>query len=242
MEKDLNVFAVDSLGNYTVKTITVNNLDNTKPTISKAQVQGNKLVINSNDEKEGLGEGSGVSKYRYITSLEKLENPEITAENSIEVSKDNEIILENLSEANFIYVIAEDRAGNISDVYELRLQKLVLKSKVNLNLAEGKGGVELDWSDYDIAGVYFAIYRKEETEENFEKIEDNFTNNTYTDILANDKSKPVAPTVNINTNSSEIQLDLSSSDSGTTYTYYVEVYDISTNALLKTSNKESVKI
>ncbi len=128
--------------------------------------------------------------------------------------------------------------------YAIR-EELLLTSKVNLKLAEGKGAVELDWIGYDPKDRYFVIYRKEENSENFEKIvnlEDKLSANNYTDILGNDKAKPNAPTVSVGTGTSDIQISLGSEDNGTTYTYYIEAYDSSTNALVATSNKQSVKI
>lgn len=235
----------DELGNTSSQEVTIDKIDNTVPTITAVKVEENKLVITSNDIKEGIGEGSGVIKYRYMTSAHRLQNPEFTAENSNEVNKDDEIIISNENNIDFIYVVAEDLVGNVSDVYELRLQDLVLSSKVNLDLADGKGGVELDWKDYDTTDTYFVIYRKEENQTEWEKIvdlNDKLSANSYIDILGNDKVKPIAPTIDVGTTLSEIQINFASEDNGTTYTYYVEAYDVRTNILMKTSNTQSVKM
>ena len=63
------VYYKDELGNTKAKTITIDKLDNTGPTITGASLTNNILTVMTHDRKEGVeGEGSGVAKYRYITS------------------------------------------------------------------------------------------------------------------------------------------------------------------------------
>ncbi len=47
---------------------------------------------------------------------------------------------------------------------------LVLNTNVNLNAANGKGGVDLDWSTYDATGKVFKAYQKKENSEEWETI------------------------------------------------------------------------
>ncbi len=98
----------DGLGNVSSKEITLDKLDNTAPTITNVEIHNNKLKVTSNDIHKTLGEGSGVTKYRYLASMEKLNNPELTLENSIEVRKYDEIIIPDVYKMKYVYVVAED--------------------------------------------------------------------------------------------------------------------------------------
>ncbi len=132
--------------------------------------------------------------------------------------------------------------GNIGNVYEFEIPQLVLTCKANLEVENGKGGVDLDWSTYDKKDKYFVIYRKEKNAENWEKIVDlekKLTENKYTDIFANDKEVPNAPSINISGSLEEnnININLTSLDNGTKYSYYVEAYDsANTDLLISVSN------
>ena len=66
-----------------------------------------------------------------------------------------------------------------------------------------------------------------------------YTNGKYIDDLGTDKAKPNTPTININKNieRDNIEITQSTTDEGTTYTYYIEAYDSTTNQLLAISNK-----
>jgi len=102
------IFYKDELNNIGTQEITIDKLDNTAPTITDSRFDNNKLLLESNDIKEGLGEGSGVTKYRFITSESKLENPEVTKENSVEVLINENIIIPDMVTAKYVYVVAED--------------------------------------------------------------------------------------------------------------------------------------
>lgn len=165
----------------------------------------------------------------------------------IEVEASGFLLNNNVKTQSYLEKVAWKKMSIplMNPIYTGIMKELILTSKVNLNLANGKGGIELDWSDYDITDTYFVVYRKEENQTEWEKIvdlDDKLSSNSYIDILGNDKAKPEAPTVNIGTSSSGIQINLSSNDSGTTYSYYIEAYDISTGTLMKSSNVKSVKI
>ncbi len=105
---DANVYYKDQLGNVITQKVTIDKLDNTAPTITRANFNNNKLLIESNDIKEGLGEGSGVVKYKYLASNEKLANPILTSDNSIEFLKDEEIKIPEFYKVKYVYIVAED--------------------------------------------------------------------------------------------------------------------------------------
>lgn len=105
--KELAVLYKDELGNSCMQKVTIDKIDNTSPTILYAGINNNILEIRANDVKEGLGEGSGVSKYRYITSKEKLDSPLVTA-SAIEVNKEDKVIISNIYDVRYIYIVAED--------------------------------------------------------------------------------------------------------------------------------------
>lgn len=238
--KELSVLYKDGLGNTTMQKITIDKLDNTAPSITKAELHNNKLNITSHDEHETLGEGSGVTKYRYLLSTEKIENPELNSSNSIEINKEDEAKINEIYKIKYIYIQAEDLVGNLSEIYEFEVPQLVLTSKVNLNTENEKGEVILDWSTYNIQDKYFVIYRKQENEDNWETIvslEEKFNGNNYIDISANDKILPNEPKINISEDveSNNITIVANSEDSGTKYVYYIEAYD-SNNNLLNISN------
>ncbi len=113
---------------------------------------------------------------------------------------------------------------------------------MNLDSENGKGEIELDWSEYDIEDKYFVIYRKQENSSKWEKIvdlNDKFNDNKYKDILANDKNNPNISQININPNKEKnnIEVNLLAEDIGTQYNYYIESYDSNTNLLIGISNE-----
>lgn len=104
--KTATLYCKDGLNNLSIQRVTIDKIDNTAPTILSANIHNNKLLVQSNDIKEGLGEGSGVKKYRYITSDKKLDNPNISS--GIEVDVKNEIIIDGIYNIKYVYVVAED--------------------------------------------------------------------------------------------------------------------------------------
>ncbi len=236
-QKKLSVLYKDGLGNMSIQKITIDKIDNTAPNITSGKFHNNILTLTSNDEHETLGEGSGVVKYRYLASEEKLENPEVTKSNSIEVKLNEEIKIKDIYKIKCIYVVAEDYVGNISEVYEFKAPELKLTATANLNTANGKGEIILDWSSYDTTDKYFVIYRKEENEAEWQKIvslEEKLTGSTYKDKVANDKKSPTATNINIDGNKEQnnIIITLNSTDTGSKYTYYIESYDSKNPQLL----------
>ena len=236
------VFYKDELNNISSQEITIDKLDNTAPTITGSRFDNNKLILEANDIKEGMGEGSGVVKYRFITSNTQYENPVVSNADSIEVLASEDMIIPNIAGVKYVYVVAEDNVGNVSEVYEVEVPHLDLRTEVNLSAANGKGTVELDWSTFELEDMYYVVYRKEKTAKEWTKIvslEDKLTAKKYTDNLGNDKAKPSAPTINITGNSVGNSIDISTvaTDNGTNYVYYVEAYDAIMGTLLKSSNK-----
>ena len=186
-----SVYFKDGLGNITTQVVTLEKIDNTAPSITNASLNNNVVSVTAHDRHSNLGEGSGVVKYRYITSVEKLENPEITENNSQEIDKDTELKIPNISEVKYIYVVAEDLVGNTSESYEIEVPQLVLTSRVS-----DQDTIILDWTGYDKANKYFVIYSKQEGEEEWKTvvgIDEKLNSNTYT--LGNDISKPEVPQI-----------------------------------------------
>ncbi len=238
--KQLSVLYKDGLGNTSIQRITIDKIDNTAPTITNTELHNNKITVTSHDEHKELGEGSGVVKYRYLASEEKIENPELTTENSIEVLKDEEIKIKDIYRMKYIYVVAEDYVGNISEIYEFKVPELKLTATVNPNTSNGKGEIILDWSSYDVEDKYFVVYRKKENETQWKKIvplEQKLTGSTYTDILANDETKTNTPNITItgDAGNNNVNIMSTTTDNGSTYTYYIEAYD-STGELLGKPN------
>ena len=238
--KELSVLYKDELNNTSIQKIIVDKIDNTAPTITMGMIHNNKLIVNANDIKEGIGEGSGIIKYRYITSSEKLENPEVLIESGIEVNAFDDIVIDSISEVKYVYVVAEDLVGNISEFYEVKVPELVLESKVNLEVKE-KGVVELDWSGYDILDKYFVIYRKQDEENEWEtlvNLEEKFNESHYMDNLGNDNAVPDVLEIIYNGDGEKnnIQIDIKSQDNGTKYMYYIEAYDVNNMNLLSSYN------
>ena len=124
--------------------------------------------MTANDRHETLGEGSGVSKYRFVVSKNKLETPVVSKSDSTEVAVDEELIIPNINEMKYVYVVAEDKAGNVSEIYEFEIPELELTTEVNLTAANGKGGVDLDWSTYDADNKVFKAYQRKDDEDGAE--------------------------------------------------------------------------
>ena len=81
-----------------------------------------------------------------------------------------DIVISDINTVKYVYVVAEDLVGNVSSVYEAEVPQLLLTSKVNIEAANGKGGVDLDWSTYDATNKIFKAYQKKEGSNEFETI------------------------------------------------------------------------
>lgn len=105
-EKQLTVLYKDELGNTSIQKISINKIDNTAPNITSVSIHNNKLKVYSNDIKEGMGEGSGITKYRYISSIKRLDNPDIS--NGTEININEEFIITDICNTKYVYIVAED--------------------------------------------------------------------------------------------------------------------------------------
>ncbi len=245
------LYIKDKLGNIRTEKVTISNLDNTAPTITNATINNSTITIEANDINKKLGEGSGIVNYRYIASNEKIENINMTQENSKLVEAKGNFKVENVKDLKYIYVMAIDRAGNESNIVEIEVPQLSLISRVNLQLAEGKGGVELDWPNYDKTNKMFKIYKKTEGSDewqivkNSNPIEGNLTDlfetTSYIDEMAQDMNAPEIPNIeigNINVETNKIPVAFSSNDKGNKYLFYVSAVDkMDKNEILSVSNQ-----
>ena len=130
--------------------------------------------------------------------------------------------------------------GNVSRVYEVVVPSFVVTSKVDLEIAEGKGGIILDWSDYDILDKYFVIYRKQNGEEEWKKLinlEEKFNGSYFIDNLGNDKGFSSVTEINVkgDEDRNNLKVDVSAIDSGTEHLYYIEAYDKNSVVLSKSN-------
>lgn len=113
------VYLKDGLGNEKMEKVDIGKLDNTAPTITNLRIEDNKIKVEANDRHETLGEGSGIVGYRYITSLEDI-NEEITEDEGTYIEA-SEIDLNNLTKVRYLYVAPVDRAGNIGTTEKIEL-------------------------------------------------------------------------------------------------------------------------
>lgn len=77
------------------------------------------MKITSNDRHEKLGGGSGIVGYRYLTSMEEI-NEEITESMGTYIEA-QEIPLDELKKAKYVYIAPVDRAGNIGNTVKVDL-------------------------------------------------------------------------------------------------------------------------
>lgn len=238
----------DGLGNVSSKEVTIDKLDNTAPTITKASLHNDLLTVIGNDMHEGIGEGSGITQYKYAISDNQLspnEQNNLSFIDVTDITKDSSgndsFLIENIATAKYIYIQAMDLVGNISDIFEFEVPQLILTSRTDLSLSNNKGGIILEWSTYDILDKYFVIYRKEENSNDWDVIvnlKDKLSDDHFIDTLANDVNIPNISDINIDKNSSnnDIIIKTKASDSGCKYSYYIESYSSKENTLINTSN------
>jgi len=113
------IYLKDGLGNERTVKVDIGKLDNTAPKITGTNIAEGKVKITSNDRHEKLGEGSGVVGYRYLTSMEET-NEDIT-ENVGTYVESEEIPLDELKKAKYVYIAPVDRAGNIGNTVKVDL-------------------------------------------------------------------------------------------------------------------------
>ena len=113
------IYLKDGLGNERTVKVDIGKLDNTAPKITKTNIAEGKVKITSNDRHEKLGEGSGIVGYRYLTSMEEI-NEEITESMGTYIEA-QEIPLDELKKAKYVYIAPVDRAGNIGNTVKVDL-------------------------------------------------------------------------------------------------------------------------
>ena len=109
--KKINVVYKDGLNNEAVKTVTISNLDNTAPTITKTDISSSvgsaSVTVTANDKKNfggggiGVKDGSGVTGYAISTSNKTPSN--FQTSNVLTVNK-----------SSTYYVFVKDKVGNVS--------------------------------------------------------------------------------------------------------------------------------
>ena len=155
------IYLKDGLGNERTVKVDIGKLDNTAPKITGTNIAEGKVKITSNDRHEKLGEGSGVVGYRYLTSMEET-NEDIT-ENVGTYVESQEIPLDELKKAKYVYIAPVDRVGNIGNTvkvdlptysysvnyYEEGTQKKLAESKIVENKLLGE---EVEEQAIDVEG------------------------------------------------------------------------------------------
>ncbi len=210
--------------------------DNEIPIITKAELINNKIIIEANEE------NSGLSKYRYTTSNTKLTNPEITEENSIEMPVTGEMIVQNINEAKYIYLLVEDLVGNTSEIVEIEVPQIKIEGETNLDTEDKKGEVHLNLEIGGKGDKTYKIYQKAETDEEWQEVlRTNETNVTVT--TAKDVTAPNLPTISVNEidDNDEINISQTTKDNASVYKFLVEVCDRENNDIILATSEEITK-
>ena len=123
------VYYKDALGNETTQFVTISNIDNTKPTITKVEsskaLGSTSLTVTANDINTTLNKsGSGVSKY-IITSSN-------TTPSEDDSNWQDSNILKVTTPGTY-YIFAKDLVGNISNAYEVKNVKVDYTLTINPN-------------------------------------------------------------------------------------------------------------
>ena len=123
------VYYKDALGNETTQFVTISNIDNTKPTITKVEnskaLGSTSLTVTANDINTTLNKsGSGVSKY-IITSTNSTPSEDDSNWQTSNILK--------VTTPGTYYIFAKDLVGNISNAYKVDV-------KVNYTLSVNPNG------------------------------------------------------------------------------------------------------
>ena len=137
--KTIKIYFKDGLGNIAVKDFTIHNIDTTKPTITKYEIINNEIVLTGNDRNTTLNkEGSGIVEYKYLgSSDEDVDVGAGLASAQWKETTSNKIPLSELKNVKYAYIVAIDRAGNISQKQKIQLP--TYKITVNPNGGTWKG-------------------------------------------------------------------------------------------------------
>ena len=113
------IYLKDALGNEQMVKVDIGKLDNTAPTITKSELVGNKVILEANDRHETLGEGSGVTGYRYVTSSRDMNKRIMSGEGTF--TEVNEIDISNMDNVKYLYIAPVDKVGNIGQTIKIEL-------------------------------------------------------------------------------------------------------------------------
>ena len=113
------IYLKDALGNEQMVKVDIGKLDNTAPTITKSELVGNKVILEANDRHETLGEGSGVTGYRYVTSSRDMNKRIMSGEGTF--TEASEIDISNMDNVKYLYIAPVDKVGNIGQTIKIEL-------------------------------------------------------------------------------------------------------------------------
>ena len=127
--KNITIYAKDTAGNMSYKTLEVSNLDNTSPTITKVEssktLGSTSLTVTANDINTTLNKsGSGVNKY-IITSTNSTPSEDDSNWQTSNILK--------VTTPGTYYIFAKDLVGNISNAYEVKNVKVDYTLSINPN-------------------------------------------------------------------------------------------------------------
>lgn len=135
---DYKVYVKDGLGNATVYTLTVGNIDKTKPKISLVKLSGENgnyvVTLTGNDELSGIA-GYAVTNSNIMPTVWSTER----------------VLTFKGSKPTYVWL--KDKAGNV-----VSKNLLTLSASANNGANNGLGAVDLDWSTYTEKNVVFKGY------------------------------------------------------------------------------------
>lgn len=124
-------------------------------------------IISSNIRTETVLSGiKGI--YYIISNNKKLTDFDIT---KAKYTESNSFEIDITEKDKYLYMKLEDNAGNLSDMTVAIISDTIeLRTSVNLNAANKKGGVDLEWEMNDPKNKIFKVYQKKENSEIWETI------------------------------------------------------------------------
>ena len=125
---------------------------------------------------------------------------------------------------------------------EIEVPKINIQGEVNIEAANGKGGVNLSWTIGGQGEKIYKVYQKSENENEWTEIqtteETSLIVNTAKDIAV-----PNAPKIQITgiNKDNKINISQSATDNGSIYKFYVEAYDKADNNIKLSTSEEITK-
>lgn len=249
----VTIYAKDLLGNAASYRATVYNLDNTKPTINKCEVQYqmqngkviNQLqIVDQNDFCQKIQqEGSGIAGYAIV----EVNGDKNTVPSIPQTPDEQQFVSQNtfnIVESAWYFVYAIDGVQWISDPYPIYVECIEqqdgheLIQTVDAQAAEGKGGINLNCQFITSENAISKIWRANADSLSYTQIiEDpsewvsvnvNSTSNISQDSLANDFSAP-NPVSQVTYQNSESDANMvvqvtRPKDNGTWYTHIAQQF------------------